>query len=467
MSTSIPTSAAADVEELTLAARANRAASVKARPFAAWVMATGFLLVAVPLAALTESSRSVSLPLLALLVVSYAAASLVEFEVGAGSAVPTQLLLIPMLFLLPTAWVPLVAAAGFVVGGCVCAVLRKGMCGNPAVLIGSSWYAIGPAAVLLAAGEAPLSWSRWPLYAGAFLAQFLFDAASTAIADTLAYGTRPSLSLRVIGSVYVVDALLTPVGLGFAELAQRNGAAVALVLPLLALFVLFSRDRRARIDGLIELRDAYRGTALILGDVIEADDAYTASHSNGVVALSILVAARLDLDTKTQREVEFTALMHDVGKLRIPNEIIRKPGRLSPAERVVMETHTIEGERLLSRAGGFLAHIGSLVRSCHEWHDGSGYPDRLAGDTIPLVSRIVACCDAYDAMTTDRPYRPALTQQAALAQLEAGAGTQFDPAVCATLARVVGAGSIARVAVLGDDDACRTCAVGTPRNKAA
>ena len=157
-----------DVDALTLAARDRRAAGCVMRaPLATWALAAGFLLVAVPLAALTHSDRAVSLPLVAFLVVAYAAASLVEFEVGAGSAVPTQVLLVPMLFLLPTGWVPLAAAGGFVLGDCAGNLVHRRACANPLVLIGSSWYAIGPVLVLLAAGEAPFAWSRWPIYLAA------------------------------------------------------------------------------------------------------------------------------------------------------------------------------------------------------------------------------------------------------------------------------------------------------------
>ena len=109
---------------------------------------------------------------------------------GAGSAVPTQVLLVPMLFLLPTGWVPLAAAGGFVLGDCAGNLVHRRACANPLVLIGSSWYAIGPVLVLLAAGEAPFAWSRWPIYLAAFLAQFASDAISTAIADRRAFRTR-------------------------------------------------------------------------------------------------------------------------------------------------------------------------------------------------------------------------------------------------------------------------------------
>ena len=141
------------------------------------------------------------------------------------------------------------------------------------------------------------------------------------------------VSVRVIVSVYMVDALLTPLGLGIAALAQDSHAAVALALCVPALLLLFARDRRARIESLVELRDAYHGTAVVLGDVIESDDGYTGEHSRDVQALCLAVADRLGLDPLQRREVEFTALLHDVGKLRIPKQIITKPGALSDEER--------------------------------------------------------------------------------------------------------------------------------------
>jgi HD-GYP domain-containing protein (c-di-GMP phosphodiesterase class II) len=137
------------------------------------------------------------------------------------------------------------------------------------------------------------------------------------------------------------------------------------------------------------------------------------------------------------RLAELTALLHDVGKIRIPARIINKPGPLDPDERALIETHTVEGERLLERVGGLLAEVGHLVRSCHERWDGRGYPDGLAAEQIPLISRIVCCCDAYNAMTTDRPYRRALTAAEAIAEVQGNSGTQFDPQVAGALVAVV------------------------------
>ena len=147
------------------------------------------------------------------------------------------------------------------------------------------------------------------------------------------------------------------------------------------------------------------------------------------------VADELGLDARERRAVEFVALLHDVGKVRIPKEIINKPGALTDEERAIINMHTIEGEHMLKKVGGLLGEIGTIVRSCHERWDGGGYPDGLAGGDIPLIARIVACCDAFNAMTTDRPYRAALPLGEALAELERGSGGQFDPAVVEALHR--------------------------------
>ena len=126
-----------------------------------------------------------------------------------------------------------------------------------------------------------------------------------------------------------------------------------------------------------------------------------------------------------------------MGKIRIPEEIINKPGKLTDEEWEIMKTHTIEGERMLAKIGGLLGRVGRLVRSCHERWDGKGYPDELVGEDIPLVARIVCACDAYNAMTTDRPYRAARSADEALAEMELCAGSQFDPEVVEALGAIV------------------------------
>ena len=149
------------------------------------------------------------------------------------------------------------------------------------------------------------------------------------------------------------------------------------------------------------------------------------------------MASRLGLDAREQRDAEFAALLHDIGKIKIPGEIINKPGKLTDEEWAVMKTHTVEGERLLSQIGGILGNVGRIVRSCHEDWDGTGYPDGLVAADIPLVARIVRVCDAFSAMTTDRPYRKARSAAEAVAELRRCSGTDFDPAVVDALAASV------------------------------
>jgi putative nucleotidyltransferase with HDIG domain len=148
-----------------------------------------------------------------------------------------------------------------------------------------------------------------------------------------------------------------------------------------------------------------------------------------VVTLCLELAEHLGLSAERRRNLEFAALLHDVGKIAIPKDIINKPGKLDPHEWTIVKTHTVEGQKMLERVGGFMREVGAIVRSHHERWDGGGYPDGLAGDQIPLEARIISCCDTWNAMRTDRPYRKALAYEVAVAELAANAGKQFDPYV--------------------------------------
>ena len=187
-------------------------------------------------------------------------------------------------------------------------------------------------------------------------------------------------------------------------------------------------------------------TANLLAGLVEADDAYTALHSRHVVELALTVADLLRLDARTRRRVELGALLHDVGKLAVPDAILNKRGALDQNEWAIMRQHTSVGARMLLAAGPELAEIAPIVRASHERPDGRGYPDGLAGDAIPVEARIVSCCDAFSAMTTDRPYRAAMTRDAALEELRAHAGTQFDARVVEALTDAVLAVGERRVA---------------------
>jgi HD-GYP domain-containing protein (c-di-GMP phosphodiesterase class II) len=151
-------------------------------------------------------------------------------------------------------------------------------------------------------------------------------------------------------------------------------------------------------------------------------------HNDDVALLAREVAHKLCLSSEEVDEVVRAAELHDVGKLALPDAILFKPGALSDEEWETMRLHTTIGQRILA-ASPALASVGRLVRSTHERWDGAGYPDQLHGEHIPLGARIVAVCDAFAAMITDRPYRNAITRAVALAELERCAGTQFDPTV--------------------------------------
>jgi HD-GYP domain-containing protein (c-di-GMP phosphodiesterase class II) len=386
-------------------------------------------------AAFIDRGPAFSLFQATLFAVLYAVISRVEFEIGTGSAVPTQLVLVPMLFALPIGAVPAVVAAGLLLQTLAD---RPWPLRNPArvlPLMASAAHALGPALVIAFAHGLPLRWSAWPIYVAALLAQFTFDFGNVLLSTT-ANRVPFAKVTSVMRLIYLVDAALAPVGLVVAFATRAHPELVVLVLPLVALLRNFSRERQQRIDHALELSDAYRGTAFLLGDVVEADDAYTGSHSRHVVDLVVAVAEDMDLNESDRRDAEFVALLHDVGKIRIPAAIINKPGPLDAEERALMETHTIVGEEMLDRVGGMLGHVGRLVRSCHERWDGKGYPDNLVGEAIPLVARIVCACDAFSAMTTDRPYRSARTLEEALTELQRCSGTQFDPQVVDALLRV-------------------------------
>ena len=250
-----------------------------------------------------------------------------------------------------------------------------------------------------------------------------------------ALGARETIAL--MSGTLRVDAILSPLALMGTLAAVDHPFALLGLAPLVWLLTVFSHDREARYEATLELQRAYRGTVMLLSDVVEFEDPYTAEHSRSIVDLVQLVAREMGISQDKRQELEFAALLHDVGKIAIPKEILNKPAKLDPIEFELIKTHTIEGQFMLDRVGGFLGQIGEIVRSCHERWDGNGYPDGLAGEEIPLPARIVFCCDAFNAMTTDRVYRKGMSTQAALDELVANAGTQFDPAVVAVLTDVL------------------------------
>jgi diguanylate cyclase (GGDEF)-like protein len=184
------------------------------------------------------------------------------------------------------------------------------------------------------------------------------------------------------------------------------------------------------------LERTFVSTVEALANALEANDEYTSTHARWITDLSLRVGRELGLDERTLKRLELGALLHDIGKIGIPSDVLSKPGRLTAAERKIVQTHPELGERIIAPIDRLQA-VRPIVRHCHERWDGRGYPDGVSGEEIPLESRIIFVCDAYHAMTTDRPYRRRLSHREAVRRLAESAGTQFDPAVVEVALRVL------------------------------
>jgi putative nucleotidyltransferase with HDIG domain len=399
-------------------------------------MALGLALVATGLALADHSHLRPGVALV--LIVALAIVQRVDFEVGSGYTVPTQLVFVPMLFLLPAGVIPSAVAIAMVIDRLPDVLRGRVHQERLVVSVSDAWFSVGPALVFLIANAGPPSAGDWPLYLTALVAQFVFDGAASWVRAGAGLGNDVIAHVRELRIVWTVDALLAPIGLLAATTATTWGVmGFLLVVPLAVLLRVFAGERHARLAQALELSSAYRRVALLLGDLIGDDDEYTGAHSKGVVGLSIAIADELEVGPEERYLVEFGALLHDVGKIAIPKAIINKPGELDDAEWAIMKTHTIEGQRMLDQVGGSLQGVGLVVRASHEAWDGGGYPDGLVAEQIPLAARIVACADAFSAMTTNRSYRAAMSCDVAIAELRRCSGTQFDPRVADAVIAVV------------------------------
>ncbi|MBA2313540.1 MAG: HD domain-containing protein [Actinobacteria bacterium] len=189
--------------------------------------------------------------------------------------------------------------------------------------------------------------------------------------------------------------------------------------------------------GNLEL--TFLSTVEALANALEAKDEYTSSHARWITDMSLEVGKGLGLDARTLKRVELGALFHDIGKIGIPHNILLKPGPLSAEEWDVMRSHPELGEKILAPIER-LADVRPIIRHCHERFDGKGYPDGRAGHDIPIEARIIFVCDAFHAMTTDRPYRERMPVDEACRQLHEGSGTQFDPRVVDEFVALIDAG---------------------------
>jgi len=218
-----------------------------------------------------------------------------------------------------------------------------------------------------------------------------------------------------------IDRLRTQLEQGHADAAARERQLERYAADLRESF----KRERAQAE---QLRRSYVATVRALSNAVEARDAYTGKHAERVTAYGMEVARAIGMSVNDGPELEFGFLLHDVGKVAVPDAILYKPAALTHSERALMEQHPVIGSEIV-RDIEFLAGAVPVVRSHHERWDGRGYPDRLSGEDIPLSARAFAVADVLDALTTDRPYRPASSFDVAREMITAGAGSHFDPRV--------------------------------------
>jgi putative nucleotidyltransferase with HDIG domain len=233
-------------------------------------------------------------------------------------------------------------------------------------------------------------------------------------------GFRSSAATAVVLEGEILGALVV----AYEELhdfATDELAAVERIADQAAVAISNARQREA-------LQNMGLETAMVLSNVIETRDAYTGDHCIRLVEYAGMTARMLRLPVKETDLIKLGAALHDVGKIIVPDSVLKKPDKLTPDEYQQIKQHCYIGGQICKKVP-FLRSVHDIVYHHHEFFDGRGYPDGISGAAIPLGSRIVAVVDAYDAMTTDRPYRPAMSPEAAMEVLSKGAGTQWDPEI--------------------------------------
>jgi diguanylate cyclase (GGDEF)-like protein len=232
-----------------------------------------------------------------------------------------------------------------------------------------------------------------------------------------------------------VSGLSMSVGIAGLEAKQSSEQVLAAAGEALQLARAAGGHQAVVFDGQIgeETGDAMHGDVVVaLASALQERDQYTGDHSESVVEMSARVAEAMALGPDEVARIRMGALLHDIGKVGIPDDVLHKPGPLDDSEWELMREHPVIGERILRMIPG-LGPIARIVRHEHERFDGGGYPDGIAGSEIPIGSRIILACDAYHAMTSDRPYREAMSHADAMAELGKHAGSQFDPEVIQAL----------------------------------
>ena len=395
-----------------------------------------------------------------LCVIVMALATRVRFDTPLGFTVATQLAFVPLLFTIPAALVPIAVVIALALARLP--ELRAGRFVPARRSCGAS-ETRGSRSVRRRCSRSP---APQPARAGpalllaALAAQFLVDFAVSAIRIAVGRGAKLSSQLRETVGVRDRRRARRRSGCSIAEddPAQRRSPR-SHRCRCWGCSAVFARERhRSPARACSSSTTPTAGPRSCSATSIEADDGYTGEHCKSVVALALAVADRLGLAAGAAPQPRIRGAAARRRQDRDPQEDHQQArhARLRRMDRSI-RTHTIEGQKLLDRVGGFMRDVGLIVRSHHERWDGRGYPDGLAGEAIPLEARIIACCDTWNAMRTDRSYRPALPYEAALAELVSVAGSQLDPEVVNALVAIVGSGH-------RDDAAAAAAAEGLRRS---
>jgi HD-GYP domain-containing protein (c-di-GMP phosphodiesterase class II) len=285
------------------------------------------------------------------------------------------------------------------------------------------------------AGGRPYSALQGRVVPPELVAPFTISAEPFLVGEEDAARVGRALGVRGAAPAHAIAFVPLDQGLGALAVAVEADVGVR-ELELLAGIASQARLAITNAGSFATLERTFLSTVEALANALEAKDAYTSSHARWICDMAIEVGRELGLHARRLKRVELGALFHDIGKIGIPAAILMKAGPLTPEERSVIERHPELGERILAPIEQ-LAEVRPIVRACHERFDGRGYPDGLRGDGIPLEARIIFACDAFHAMTTDRPYRDALSVEEAFRRLAEAAGTQFDPQVVEICLRVL------------------------------
>jgi putative nucleotidyltransferase with HDIG domain len=305
--------------------------------------------------------------------------------------------------------------------------------------------AAGIAAVFVASTTAPGFWALFAAVAAAFVVETTADVSLTLVAPAIRGRGRWTDSVRSVGpallaSVPLQATMVAVLAYSYITISPWSVALFAIPAVAAQRMHLLYRKQRETAEALTHantrLASANLSFAIALVATLDARDRYTAGHSAAVAIYARDIARRMSLSEKEQELVHLCGLVHDVGKIGLPAGLLEKPGALSLEERRQMEQHPVIGERILRNVDDY-AEIAAIVRHHHERVDGNGYPDRLENEDIPLLARIIAVADAYNAMTSDRPYRDAMPSRVARLRLAQAVDSQFDTAVVAAFEAIL------------------------------